>query len=288
MKKIVTKKTHYEQINLALGYINRNYGTDMRVDELASISGYSIFHFHRIFKSITGESVNEYLKNTRLEKASNLLLYNQHKKIETIALECGFATGTGFSNAFKKRFEMTPKDWRRVGFESVDYATDEAFENISIESPKIVNMPILFILYMRTYGYKSDMSEIWNRLYAWSEETEVLEKEHKFIGLFHNHPFTLPYDRARYLACINTDAEVYRSGEVGRCRIMNGKFAKFSFKVTHEELYKLMHFCYTKWLSDSGYELRNFPSYVEYKNPSNLLSNDILDIDFFMPIKIIV
>ena len=288
MKKITTQKTHYEQINLSLGYINGNFGTDMSAEELASISGYSIFHFHRIFKSITGESVNDYIKNTRLEKASNLLLYNQHKKIETIALECGFATGTGFGGAFKKRFGMTPKDWRKVGFDSFDYAKNESFETIDINPPQNLNMPIMPILYIRTYDYKSNMSEIWNKLSSWSEAMDVYKEPYKFLGLFHTHPSSLPYDNARYLACVNTQADYFRNGEVGRCRIMDGKFAKFSFSCTHEELYKLMHHCYINWLPNSGYELRNFPSYVEYKNPENLLSNDILEVDFFMPINIII
>ncbi len=183
---------------------------------------------------------------------------------------------------------MTPKDWRKVGFDSFDYANTPSFNDISISPPQIVSMPIMPILYIRTYDYKSNMSEIWNKLFLWGEAMKVFEQTHKFIGIFHTHPSTLPYDKARYLACISTPAEFYRNGQVGRCRIKDGRFAKFSFSCTHEDLYKLMHYCYINWLPTSGYELRNFPSYVEYKNSENLLSNDILDVDFFMPIELMI
>ena len=292
MKKITTSRTHYEQINLALEYIQSNFSTYITAEELATISGYSIFHFHRIFKEITGESVNDYIKNTRLEKASNLLLYNQHKNIETIANDVGFSTGTGFSAAFKKRFGSTPKEWRKGGYElnplkaSKDISVLELDEEIEIANPTIVNREILPIIYMRVYGYKSDMSEVWNKLQAWGEAHDIFDEPHKFIGLFHNHPSFIPYDKARYLACINTSKNIFRSGAVGRCRIFDGKFAKFSFQCTHLELYKLIHTAYTKWLPSSEYEVRNFPSYVEYKNPKALLDNKELEVNFFMPIQL--
>lgn len=283
----MTQKTHYEQINLALGYINSNFESDIKADELAKISGYSIFHFHRIFKSVTGENVNDYIRNTRLEKASNRLVYNQHQRIEEIAIGCGFATGTGFSAAFKKRFFLTPKEWRKVGYGLSSLSQSLLSQDHFTQEPKIVSQPIMPILYIRTFGYKANMSNVWNKLYAWAEDKEVFNKPHKFIGLFHNHPSFLPYDDARYLACIHTEDDVFRSGEVGRCRIMDGKFAKFNFHCTHEELYSLMHLAYIKWLPESGFEMRNFPAYVEYKTPKSLLENEKLEVDFYMPISII-
>lgn len=287
MKKISTKNTHYEQINLALAYINSHYSSDIKVEELAAISGYSLFHFHRIFKSITDENVHDYIRNTRLEKASNLLIYNQHKKIEEIALWCGFSTGTGFSAAFKKRFGMTPRDWRKVGFDLYDINISSSAK-LTIDEPLILTMPEIHVLYIRTYGYKEDMSDIWKKLYSWCEAKEVFLQPHRYLGLFHNHPYILPYNKARYLACIDSAADVYRSGEVGKCRIYEGRFAKFSFKCTHEKLYRYMQYTYIKWLKDSPYELRNFPSYVEYKNPQNLLNNTLLEVDFYMPIQAIL
>ena len=49
-----------------------------------------------------------------------------------------------------------------------------------------------------------------------------------------------------------------------------------------------MNIAYSKCLPTSQYEVRYFPAYVEYKNPKNLLNNGILEIDFYMPIQLIV
>lgn len=291
MKKLSTNKSHFEQINLALVYVHNNFDSNITAEDLAKVSGYSIFHFHRIFKDIVGQSVNDYIRNTRLEKTSNLLLYNQHKTIEQISLESGFSTATSFSAAFKKKFGMTPKQWRKGGYEkkSIDDKTlIEVENNIEIGTPKIVKESEIPMMYMRVHGYKKDVSEIWKKMTAWADEMGLLEKPHRYIGLFHNHPSFTPYDNARYLACIQTTSNTFRSGNIGKCVISNGRFAKFNFYCKHDELYKMMHLAYMKWLPNSDYEVRNFPAYVEYKNPEKLLSNGVLEIDFYMPIQLII
>ena len=289
MKKLSTNKSHLEQINLALVYVHNNFDSNITAEDLAEVSGYSIFHFHRIFKEIVGQNVNDYIRNTRLEKTSNLLLYNQHKTIEQISLESGFSTATSFSAAFKKKFGMTPKQWRKGGYEksSINEASIIKVEDdVDIGIPQIVKETEIPMLYMRVYGYQKDVSEIWKKMTIWADEVGILDEPHRYIGLFHNHPSFTPYNTARYLACIQSQSNAFRSGSVGKCIISNGRFAKFNFTCKHEDLYKMMHLAYMKWLPNSDYEVRNFPAYVEYKNPENLLNNDILEIDFYMPIQL--
>lgn len=294
-KKRITNQSYNEQINLAMAHIHFNFGSNIKAEDLAKICGYSVFHFHRIFKEVTGENINDYIRNTRLEKASNLLLYNQHQTIEMISINSGFDSSSGFRRAFKKKFAITPNDWRKSGYESNDFNCPEAKKlmikvdnDIDIGKPIIVNNEPIPMLFMLSYGYKDDMSSVWNHIYEWAELMNVLKEEHRFLGLFHNHPSFEPYDSARYVACVETHNDVYRSGKVGTCVISEGKFAKFEFTCTHKELYKLMHLAYINWLPTSDYEVRNFPAYVEYKNPKELLNNGILECSFFMPIQLIV
>lgn len=292
-KKIGTNKLHFEQINLTLIYIENNFNRELTVEELAKVSGYSLFHFHKIFKEIVKQNVNSYIRNVRLEKASNLLLYNQHQTIEEIATLVGFSTATGFSATFKKKFNLTPKEWRKGGYEKKSYKNShnmvsliEINEDIEIGEPTIVNEAKIPIIYMRSYGYKDDMSKEWNFIIEWAKKVGALTESSRYIGLFHNHPSFKPYNKARYLTCIETKSNTFINGSIGKCTISSGKFARFSFNCKHSELYKMMHLAYMKWLSNSIYEVRNFPAYVEYKNPENLLLNATLETDFYMPIQL--
>jgi len=288
-KRSGTNKLHFEQINLALTYIHDNLTASITAKELAVISGYSIFHFHRIFKELMGENVNEYIKNTRLERASNLLLYNQHKTIQNIAIDSGFTTATGFSSAFKNKFGITPKEWRNNGYDKNKYKFLESIKidkKIDIGTPTIVSEDKIPMVYMRVYSYENNMIDVWNHIYEWCNIQEVLNKPHRYIGLFLNHPSFTFQNKMRYLACIQTDVALFRNGKVGKCVISEGKFAKFNFFCKHQELYKLMHLAYVDWLSNSNYEVRNFPAYVEYKNLRSLLNEEVLEVDFYMPIQL--
>ena len=289
-KKFETSKSHLEQINLALVYVHNNFDSNITAKDLAEVSGYSIFHFHRIFKAIVGQNINDYIRHIRLEKTSNILLYNQHQTIAQIATNSGFSTATSFSFAFKKKFEMTPKEWRKSGYEkSYRSLVDiNKYIDIDIDNPQIVKEDKIPIIYMRIFGYDKEVNEIWKTMFEFAEEMNILDNPHRYIGLFHNHPSFLPYNNTRYLACIQTESNIFRIANLGKCVISKGKFAKFNFRCKHSELYEMMHLAYIKWLPDSNYEVRNFPAYVEYKNPENLLNNGLLECDFYMPIQLIL
>ena len=285
MLKGNTTKAQYEQINLSLEYIYYHCGEVLSAKSLAKISGYSVYHFHRVFKAITSESVSQYIRNIRLEKSSNLLLYNIDKSIEIIAYEVGFLSSSAFSSAFKKRFSMTPSNWRVEKHEekSVHQKIDSLFK---IKEPEIVYKPQLPITYLRIHGYRKEIENTWIRLDKWVKEQKNLKKEYKYIGVFHNYPSSLPHEECRYLASIHTDEKISKGGEFGTCIMEDGMFAKFGFFCTHDELYDLMKHAYQSWPSKSKYKIRNFPAYAQYSDLENILTTNKQDIDFFIPLQL--
>lgn len=285
MLKGNTTKAQYEQINLSLEYIYYHCGEVLSAKSLAKISGYSVYHFHRVFKAITSESVSQYIRNIRLEKSSNLLLYNIDKSIETIAYEVGFLSSSAFSSAFKKRFSMTPSKWRVKNHEekSVHQKIDSLFK---IKEPEIVYKEQLPITYLRIHGYRKEIENTWIRLDKWVKEQKNLKKEYKYIGVFHNYPSSLPHEECRYLASIHTDEKISKGGEFGTCIMEDGMFAKFGFFCTHDELYDLMKHAYQSWPSNSKYKIRNFPAYAQYSDLENILTTNKQDIDFFIPLQL--
>ncbi len=283
MLKGNTTKAQYEQINLSLEYIYYHCGEVLSAKRLAKISGYSLYHFHRVFKAITSESVTQYIRNIRLEKSSNLLLYNIDKSIETIASEVGFLSSSSFSSAFKKRFLMTPSKWRAINHE--EKSTHQKIDSLfKINEPEIVHKSNLPITYLRIHGYRKEIANTWLRLDKWLREQKSLEKEYTYIGVFHNYPSSLPHEECRYLASIHTSEKIAKGGEFGTCVMEDGMFAKFSFYCTHDELYDLMKHAYQSWPSNSKYKIRNFPAYAQYSDLKNIITSNKQKIDFFIPL----
>ena len=103
----------YEKLKLSLRYLEENYAENITVGRIASLSNYSDSHFSKLFKQLTGESFNQYLKNYRLETAANRII-NEKTKISEIAVSCGFSNLSYFSRAFYEKFKLTPSEFRKA------------------------------------------------------------------------------------------------------------------------------------------------------------------------------
>ncbi len=116
--KIVTKdnggkisKSH-EAILKAVEFIDKNYEKHLSIDEIASVAGFSKYHFSRLFKNYTGFTVIEHINGRRCENAK-LMLENPTKSIAQIASECGFESCSYFAKSFEKSFGMLPSAYRK-------------------------------------------------------------------------------------------------------------------------------------------------------------------------------
>ena len=94
-------KTYQVQaIDMIKEHIINTSGKSLTVDKLARIAGYSKFHFLRLFKQYTGESVHRYINTVRISKVKNMLASGCSKK--EIAEELGFSCASSFSHWFRK------------------------------------------------------------------------------------------------------------------------------------------------------------------------------------------
>jgi AraC-like DNA-binding protein len=82
--------------------------------EVAREAGLSHVTLNQIFRSETGMTVFEHLRNLRLEAAERLIRLTD-RSVTAIAAECGFSDASHLSNAFRKRYGVTASDWRRAG-----------------------------------------------------------------------------------------------------------------------------------------------------------------------------
>ena len=73
--------------------------------------GVSKSSFYRKMKAVTGLSINEFIQNVRIKKATELLI-NSDMNVSEIAYETGFNDPYYFSRLFKKYHNMSPSDYR--------------------------------------------------------------------------------------------------------------------------------------------------------------------------------
>ena len=110
-----------------MNFISAHLDRDLTLDEIATAAHFSPFHFHRIFKVVTGETVFGFLRRLRLEAAANRLLSNPEEEITSVAMEWGFSSSQNFAKAFRARFGMSPTEFRESKRGNMDRKEGDAF-----------------------------------------------------------------------------------------------------------------------------------------------------------------
>ncbi|NGZ75376.1 AraC family transcriptional regulator [Saccharibacillus alkalitolerans] len=181
-----------------LDHIEDHLKERLTAEELASLAGFSLYHFYKVFQSRTGLPVMEYIRRRRLAYAAADL--TSGRTLLEIALDYGFETHAGFTKAFRKTYGLTPEQYRihatgRVP-ERVDL-TKLAQYNMTggmMMRPTIMTRPEFklagYALETRMTGENmTDIPAFWNRYF---EENWM----HDF------HEVLSPVNHAEYGACI--------------------------------------------------------------------------------------
>ncbi|QEN08722.1 AraC family transcriptional regulator [Oceanispirochaeta crateris] len=110
-------------------YLEKNFTSSIRLDDLCLLSGLNPANLCRRFKEFTGMSTGEYLKQRRLAAAVQRLRMS-NDKILTISHDCGFSDISRFNRFFREAFDCTPSAYR----ETVrDLGRKSSDENASFE-----------------------------------------------------------------------------------------------------------------------------------------------------------
>ncbi len=105
-------KNRSAAVNTCLAYIEENFHTNITLETLSKISGYSSLHLLRLFKSDIGISPHEHLTSVRINHAKHLLI-NSVLPLSDIAFMCGFQSDSHFKSLFKSRTGISPGKFRK-------------------------------------------------------------------------------------------------------------------------------------------------------------------------------
>jgi AraC-like DNA-binding protein len=103
----------YRTAFLAAGdYIDRHLGNpDLTAQTIAASLGFSRAHLYRVFAS-QGQTIAGVLRDRRLARARDLIASGRVGHLDALAFAVGYHSTTAFSRAFKKRFGLSPRDYR--------------------------------------------------------------------------------------------------------------------------------------------------------------------------------
>ena len=109
-----TVEEYSECIEDVMRYIREHINEPINRETLASVAGFSVPHFHRVFTAHVGESAASYVRRLRMERAGRKLRMGAID-ITEVALAAGYDSHAAFGKAFKQQFGLSPSEFRQLG-----------------------------------------------------------------------------------------------------------------------------------------------------------------------------
>lgn len=106
-------------IDSVIKRIKENPSADLSLEVVAADAGFSPIYFHNLFKASTGRTLREFVEEQRIKKAADLLI-STDKTLTEIAYDCGFSSQSYFSYAFKRKMNVTPREYAKKAFSLYD------------------------------------------------------------------------------------------------------------------------------------------------------------------------
>lgn len=236
---------------------------DVQITDLIQYSGYSPYHFHRLFVAYAGESLKQYVKRLRLQKAAHRLNHSSDP-VTGIALDAGYQTPSAFNKAFKAFFGTSPS-----GFKEQPPLRKAAMKT---EPLRIEELAPLRVYCARHTGPYHESGKAWEQLMGFiyplkiREKKNLLGKDAKMLGISYDDPDVVEAAHLRYDACITADDHVRLVPGIEEKTIAGGLCAVFLHKGSYNNLNETYAAIFAGWVKEHNVSLREVPIVARYLN----------------------
>ena len=288
-------REYERRINRVIDHVRQHLSDELSLAAMARVAAFSLFHFARVFKAVTGETPFEFIQRIRIEKAAAALLNHPHDKVLAIALDHGFASAATFARAFRARFGMTATRWRAGGSQcwsarqrarrnpgkrfrtpgkARGVASGQARHRRRQEvamAVRVRDLPRYHLACMRYVGpYGAHgIPELWARLRKWITAHELALDGRLTIGIAYDDPSITTPERCRYDAGVVVRADVRADGLVDILDLPAGRCALSEFVGTAHDIQGAWERVFGAWLPTSGYQPDDRPCVELYHgNPT--------------------
>jgi AraC-like DNA-binding protein/predicted transcriptional regulator YdeE len=252
------------QIQRGIDYIEANLSFDVQTGQVARHAGLSHWHFQRIFKALTNETLKTYIRSRRFSMSLEKLAHGTERILE-IALEAGFESQESFTRAFKRAFGVTPAHYRRHRNQflfSRKVRFDAAYlkhlhRGVSLE-PEIYEQPEMNLVGLKTlfYGVDSEKNNLAKKLpKLWGNFLQRSSQiQGRVPGLFYGvvRQKAELGDELEYVAAVEVLAPVKIPPGMVALTVPAARYAKFAHRGPVGLVDQTVNYVYSSWLLRSS------------------------------------
>ncbi|STR46053.1 AraC family transcriptional regulator [Iodobacter fluviatilis] len=282
-----------------MDYISQHLEQNPTLDEVAGSAALSRFHFHRIFKAVAGETLANFTRRLRLERAAGRLLSSPAIDITTLAMMYGFSSAQNFAKAFRQHFGTTPSDYRlqaqqkrKIGnARSVEddydrwvktWGTGPEQFNL-LQNVRIEQVAAFQVVYMRQLGcYGRERCEQAHR-----DLLSLLGQSDEFtpagtLSLYWDDPEITEPTHCRTDVCIKLNGVIPAERRLAIQKVTAGRYAIFSFECNEASLPLSWEIAF-RYLVTKGLACADLPCFERYDAATNT-ARDHYAFDIYIPL----
>lgn len=289
---------YIKQIEKSIILIENNLTDIIRVEDVASVTGYSCYHFQKVFKAVLGENIGNYIRSRRLNRAAGELIYSD-KRIIDIAVCYQFGSQEAFTRAFKHVYKVSPGSYRRNRIDTIigsrKEITSSYLNHINksvtlkprlclIEDKKIVGMRF------HTTLKENKLQEDWMHFCGKAGEIKHICSNAPKYGIcevdfdIHIEQFS---ENSRSSHFIGVEVSSFDDTPNGMSSKMlkGGKYAVFTHSGKVDSLRMTYEYIWGTWLMCSSIEIDQREDFELYSERFLGIDNEQSEIEIYIPIK---
>lgn len=297
---------HTKKINQVIDYITLHLNDPLPVGYLASVAGLSKYHFHRVFKEQTGETVERFIVRKRMEKAGRELSRPTDTPIAEIAYLVGYSSVALFCRKFKTHFGITATEYRRKNREQNSKnrqspRTQEEYISVltrylcgskSIKiGDKTMNCTFEIkqvapkrVIYYRHVGAFNQMGPSIGKLMQWAYPRGLVKNPPLVGANYLDDPDITPVDKLQSDVFLVVDQDVKVEGEIGKYTIEGGQYAVGRFEIAMEEFGDAWQ-AMCRLITEHGCQSVDGPHHELYLNNPDEHPQKKHLVDIYIPVK---
>jgi AraC family transcriptional regulator len=285
-----------ETISECINFIEANIYQKISLDDIAAHCSLSKYHLHRVFRSLTGQSLMEYVQARKLSSSIGEII-DTNMRIIDIAMEYGFDYEQSYIRAFRKKFGYTPL---KVRSEQLSLIIQEklnmndiiSMNNSIVYKPSFVFRQKFCLVgiqhkIMRKSGDK--VANLYGRDFFYNHRQDVLNAINSNIYFGYTDWRNNDNGYTFYLPSVQVpNLDHIPEGMTG-VAIPAHKYVVFRFvgffrpdEINGRQVGRLLVHMYSKWIYQSGFKFADKFRF-EYID-SNLAKDDYCELDIYQPI----
>lgn len=285
--KTQTLTDHAARIARAMAHLAAHPDRSPSLEELADVAAFSPWHFHRAYRSLTGETPAETLARLRLSRAAAALIKSD-APMARIAVQAGYGSTAAFTRAFREALGLPPGAYRAraaIGGVIPSPAGTPTPEEETMQDIIIVETPAMHLAALPHRGSFDAMGAVFDRLGAWAGARGLINESTRFIGIYPDDPHTTPEAQLRSQAALTVPRGTPLDPGMEVVELPALRCARLRYQGPYAELEAVYDRLYGEWLPQSGEEAGALPVFEEYLNDCRTLPPSEWLTDILLPLK---